>query len=291
MADPKPEKPYKFDSIPKPINQTDLTQWELTLWDLVWETEKTENRGFRDDILGDNKLSAEEKSDILDSILLKIGTYGPKSLFIDITKRSTSYKYIWNAVHKVAGFPVPGAKLLQYMTLKNSFDPDKTSFNDHYWAMRDLKISSLMTRDSGVTFNGQRLEEDEEITPSLENQVVADWLESIGGIKLVKFIGLEYSKELETMSLFDLQESMGQQDNMKAIIDKMETEDEARANRAEVRAVRNNFSTRKSNFPARGTYPAGRNFPARGNDRRRQFQDRTCYFCKEIGSDHIKPTT
>ena len=78
MADPKPEKPYKFDSISKPINQTDLTQWELTLWDylksinrykklvkkdLVWETEKTENRGFRDDTLGDNKLSTEEKSE------------------------------------------------------------------------------------------------------------------------------------------------------------------------------------------------------------------------------------
>ena len=105
MADPKPEKPYKFDSIPKPISQTDLTQWELTLWDylksinrykklvrrdLTWQTERTPNRGFRDDTVGDNKLSAEEKADILDSILLKIGTYGPKSLFIDITKRSVS---------------------------------------------------------------------------------------------------------------------------------------------------------------------------------------------------------
>ena len=73
------------------------------------------------------------------------------------------------------------------MTLKHSFDPEKTSFNDHYWALRDLKISSLMTVDSGVSFNGARLTEDEEITPSLENQVVVDWLESIGGIKLVKF--------------------------------------------------------------------------------------------------------
>ena len=209
MTDPKPEKPYKFDSIPKPVTQTDLTQWELTLWDylksinrykkltkkdLTWETEKTRNRGFRDDLVGDVKLTAEEKSDVLDSILLKIGTYGPKSLFIDITKRSTSFKYIWNAVRKVAGFPVPGAKLIQYMTLKHSFDPQKCSFNDHYWALRDLKISCLMTTDSGVKFNGEPLNQDEEITPSLENQVVVDWLESIGGIKLIKFIGNKYSK-------------------------------------------------------------------------------------------------
>ena len=167
------------------------------------------------------------------------------------------------------------------MTLKHSFDPEKTSFNDHYWALRDLKISSLMTVDSGVSFNGARLTEDEEITPSLENQVVVDWLESIGGIKLVKFIGHEYSKELETISLFDLQESMGQQENMKAILEKMELDDEARANRAEIKAIRNTVSKRNDN---RNT------FPSRRNNRKpnRPFQDRTCYFCKEIGNEHYK---
>ena len=285
MADPKPEKPYKFDSIPKPVTQTDLTQWELTLWDYLksinrykrfikkeatWKTEKVANRGFTADDAGDTKLTAEEKADIMDSILLKLGTYGPKSLFIDITKRSTSFKYIWNAVRKVCGFPVPGAKLIQYMTLKHSFDPAKSSFNDHYWALRDLKIACLLTKDSDVTFNGQKIQDDEEITPSLENQVVVDWLESIGGIKLIKFIGHEYAKELETVSLFDLQESMGQQDCMQAIIDKMESEEEARASRAQVKAIKQNFTQRKK----------------QGSNKK--FEDRTCYFCKEIGNDKYK---
>jgi hypothetical protein len=180
MRDPKPEKPYKFDSIPKPITQTDLTQWELTIWDYlksinrykkfmkkdaVWKPEKDKNRGFLADDTGDIKLTAEDKSDIMDSILLKIGTYGPKSLFIDITKRSTSFKYIWNAVRKVCGFPVPGAKLIQYMTVKHSFDPSKTTYNDHYWSMRDMKIASLLSTDSGITFDGQPVTQDEEITP------------------------------------------------------------------------------------------------------------------------------
>ena len=43
-----------------------------------------------DNSVGDIKSFAEDKADILDSILLKIGTYGPKSLFIEITKRSVS---------------------------------------------------------------------------------------------------------------------------------------------------------------------------------------------------------
>ena len=286
MADPKPEKPYKFDSISKPVTQTDLTQWQLTLWDYLksinrykkfmkkdatWGTEKVANRGFAADTVGEVKLSAEDKADIMDSILLKMGTYGPKALFIDITQRSTSFKFIWNAVRKVCGFPVPGAQLIQYMTLKHSFDPAKTTFNDHYWAMRDMKIASLLTTDSEVTFNGQKIQVNEEITPSLENQLVVDWLESIKGIKLIKFIGHEYAKELETVSLYDLQESMGQQECMQAIIDKMESEEEARASRAEVKAFNTNFKSKKKPY-----------------NNNKKFEERTCYFCKEIGSDKYK---
>ena len=76
-----------------------------------------------------------------------------------------------------------------------------------------------MTVESGITFRGRRLTQDEEITPSLENQVVVDWLEGIGGVKLVKYIGQEYAKELEKTAIHDLQETIGQQEVMKSIID------------------------------------------------------------------------
>ena len=100
--DPKPKKPYRFDTIKKPVTPTDLAMWESTLWDylkaikrfkpllkknLTWTTDEDNNRGFTDDTTGDeaNRLTAEDKSEIIESILLKIGTYGPKSIFIDIT--------------------------------------------------------------------------------------------------------------------------------------------------------------------------------------------------------------
>ena len=210
MADPKPEKPYRFDTIKQPVTATDYAMWQSTLWDflksvprfkpllkksLTWTTDDENNRGFANDTTGDNRLTAEEKSEVLDSILLKIGTYGPKSIFIDITTRSTSYKYIWNAIHRVCGFPVPGAQLIQYMCVKNSFDPTGAETYDFYCRLRDNKIASLMTKDSGITFNGMALTEDETITPSMENQVVVDWLEGIAGTKLIKYIGQEYAKE------------------------------------------------------------------------------------------------
>ena len=273
-TEPKPERPYKFDTIAKPVSQTDMVMWQSTLWDflkstpkfrpllkkdLTWTTDDATNRGFASDTGTENpKLTAEDKSDLLDSILLKIGTYGPKSAFIDITQRSTSYKYIWNAIRRVCGFPVPGAQLIHYMSIKNSFDPAGTqSYNDHYWRMRDHKIASLMTRESGIKFNGRPLEADETITPSMENQVVADWLESIGGLKLVKYVGQQYAKELETCSLYDLQETLGQQDIMQAVLDKMNDTEQRQLGRQE-QVVGKTFVKKK------------------------------CYFCKELGNGKEK---
>ena len=66
-----------------------------------------------------------------------------------------------------------------------------------------------MTVESEITFRGRPLTQDEEITLSLENQVVVDWLEGIGGVKLVRYIGQEYAKELEKAAIHDLQETIG----------------------------------------------------------------------------------
>ena len=198
--------------------------WQSTLWDflksvprfkpllnksLTWTTDDDNSRGFANDTTGDNKLTAKEKGEILDSILLK---------------------------------------LIQYMCVKNSFDPSGTgaeTYNDFYWRLRDNKIASLKTKDSGVTFNGKALDEDETITPSMENQVVVDWLEGIAGIKLVKYIGQEYAKELEKTSIFDLQETIGQQDVMRSIIDRIETHEVAKMNKAQAGAFNRNNSNRQ----------------------------------------------
>ena len=131
----------------------------------------------------------------------------------------TSYKEIFAAIKEVSGFLVQGVQLIQYMCVKNSFDiTGKESFNHFYWRLRDEKIASLMARESGITYCGRVLDNDKEITPSVENQVVVDWLEAIEGIKLVKFVGQEYAKELEKTSIYDLQEKLGNQEVLKSIL-------------------------------------------------------------------------
>ena len=159
---PKSEKLYRFDTITKPVSPTDYAMWESILWDylksikpykkllrknLTWTLDETNNRGFAADVEGpeNQRMTAEDKAATIESILLKIGTYGLKSIFIDITKRSTSYKYVFDAIKRVCGFPVPGTQLIHYMCVKNSFDKNGTeTFNDFYWRLRDEMIASLM---------------------------------------------------------------------------------------------------------------------------------------------------
>ena len=157
------------------------------------------------------------------------------------------------------------------MCVKHGFESSGSeTYNDFYWRLRDEKIASLMTRESGVTFRGAVLTQDEEITPMMENTVITDWLEAIGGIKLVKFVGQEYAKELEKTSIYDLQETLGNQEIMKSILEKMNSEEVAKMNRTLVQK-----QLRKS------------------SERERQRKDRPylkkkehCYICEELGNGY-----
>ena len=123
-----------------------------------------------------------------------------------------------------------------------------------------------MTRESGVTFKGAVLTQDEEITPMMENAVVTDWLEAIGGIKLVKYIGQEYAKELEKASIYGLQEVLGNQEVMKSILERMNIEEVAKLNRT---LVQKQF---KKSFE-------------KGKQRKDRFYKKHCYICEELKNE------
>ena len=271
--DPKPEKPYKLETIPKPWSETDIESWWLTIIDFLksvpkykksmnkdksWAQKKVINRGFEGD-------DATDRADTIDSILLKIAKNGPSAIFQDIVYRSTSYDYIRDLIRKVCGFPNISNKLVSYYTLKNSFNLDQDDFNTHYYNMRDIRIGCLLRKDSTIKFNGNVQLEDEELTPALESQIVADWLESIGGVRLIKFVFQEYSRELESCTIFDLQEMLGKKENMTAILEKMEVEEVSKLNRIDNRKD----DQMKSNFCFKNTNS--------------MKQTRHCYICEENG--------
>ena len=57
-----------------------------------------------------------------------------------------------------------------------------------------------------MSFQGQIPEQDEELSPTLECDVVADWLEALGGPELLEHIFQTFAKDLERESLADLRQ-------------------------------------------------------------------------------------
>ena len=59
-----------------------------------------------------------------------------------------------------------------------------------------------------VAFKGKIPDEDEDLTPTLESDVILDWLDALGGSKLVHHVFRVFSKELEAESLANLRQAI-----------------------------------------------------------------------------------
>ena len=171
----------------------------LPLVNLEWDVKKVENRGLD----GDN---AARDAVRLEQMLTFIGMYAPSSVFKEITQRRKSLKDIWTIIRKWAGVSPSGSKHLAYYKLKMAFDPAGQAYQEFYYALRDAKEDCLIQSTSNIQFNGAAVTEDEELTPCIEADVTMDWLHAIGGAPLVQHVFRVYNKELDTVSLADLQE-------------------------------------------------------------------------------------
>ena len=56
----------------------------------------------------------------------------------------------------------------------------------------------LVLRTSGIRLNGQLPPRDEKLTPTIENTIMMDWLEAIGGTNLVEQVYQKYAGDLKT---------------------------------------------------------------------------------------------
>ena len=220
-------KPYRLDdrkSSKQSLTEIDLSQWKEVIvsnikaeaeWkpllNRTWKEKKITNRGFGDES-GDEKDATN-----LDSMLTFIATYGPSSVFREITQRSTSMTEVWEVIRKWAGLRTSGSKHLTYSKLKRSYDPTSNqSPQEFYYALRDAKEDCLLLANSNIKFKGKTLAEDEELIPCIESDVVMDWLEAIGGPALQDHVFRLYSKDLEAGTLADLQERISE--NMETLL-------------------------------------------------------------------------
>jgi len=96
----------------------------------------------------------------------------------------------------------------QYYKLRRTYDPagDITP-TDFYYTLRSVKQECLLkgaASGGNVTFQGQVPVEDEVLTATLESDIVADWLEAIGGGQLLEYVMKVFSDDLKKETLYDL---------------------------------------------------------------------------------------
>ena len=94
--------------------------------------------------------------------------------------------------------------------MKKSYDPSgNISPTDFYFMLRNCKEDCLVKAGNNggkISFHGQLPDQDEEFSPTIESDVVADWLEALGGSKLVEQVLRIFAKDLETETLVDLRQ-------------------------------------------------------------------------------------
>ena len=212
----------------------------------TWGLKKTANRGLAG-------ATADADCAQIDMMLEYVSQYAPNALYRDITLRATSLTAVWTLVRNWAGLKTSGCKQHTYFTVKQSFDPNgDLTPTDFFFSLRNAKEDCLLLSSAHggkVKFHGTVPAEDEDLTPTLESDIVLDWLECLGKTQLVEHTFRVFAKELETESLADLRQRIS--DNLSSLM--AEADQQAEISRA--------FVPQKS-FSRQGYQPTRRNNPS-----------------------------
>ena len=166
-------------------------------------------RGFEDD--GDDvpegkRKTAAQKVTILELMLGQIANYCPVISRNTIVKNSTSISNIWQSIRLHYGFQSTGAHFLDLAEIRH--EPNERP-EDLFQRITAFIDDSLITKDSGITHHGEKLDDDEELSPTLENMIVLHWLTLIHK-DLPRLVKQRYGTELRARSLASLKPEISQ---------------------------------------------------------------------------------
>ena len=227
-------------------------------------------RGFTDDpasVPAGSRKSAHQKASMLDLMLGQIANYCPIISRNSIVKNSISLNDIWGRIRLHYGFQSTGAHFLDFSDIK--LEPDERP-EDLYQRLVAFVEDNLLTSAGGITHHGTRVSEDEELTPTLENFIVLNWLQLIHP-DLPRLVKQRYGTELRSRTLASLKPEISQA--LDSLLDEIHTTESSRAMR-----TLTSPSQRPSTRPQRPPMPRSRRNPqARAPQRNSKY----CPLCRE----------
>lgn len=223
-------------------------------------------RGFTDDgedVPEVQRRSAVQKVNMLDLMLGQIANFCPIISRSTIVKGSTSVEFIWHAIRLHFGFQVTGAHFIDFANIR--LEPDERP-EDLYQRLMAFVEDSLL-KSNVLSHHGEPILEDEEMSPTLENFVVLQWLQLINP-ELPKLVKQRYGTELRSRTLASIKPEISQA--MSSLLDEITTAGDAKIMRTSAFNLRR---ARQLNIPS------GRN----------KFQPsvsprvKSCPLCKQAG--------
>ena len=109
-------------------------------------------------------------------MLGQIANYCPVISRDIIVKNSTSVNGIWQAIRAHYGFQSTGAHFLDFNSI--CLEPDER-LEDLYQRILSFIDDSLLKANENIQHHGENVSADEELSPTLENMIVLNWLRLI----------------------------------------------------------------------------------------------------------------
>ena len=224
----------------------------------VWD-KKTRNsplRGFTNDVdmTARGARTAAQKVAHLELMLGQIANFCPIISRNTIVKNSTSLDQIWQSIRAHFGFQSTGAHLLDLASFQ--LKPDERP-EDLYQRLMAFVEDNLLLTTSGLTHHGDRPDEDEELSPTLENIIVLIWLQLIHK-DLPSLVKQKYGTELRSRTLASIKPEISQA--LDTLLDTLHSNEEAKVMRSA------GFNNRSVSF-----------------QRNRPKQQPSCPICKAAG--------
>ena len=118
--------------------------------------------------------SKEERCDVVDLLLEQVSNYAPNVPRTDITKDCRSMKEVWMTIRSFYNKQLTGASLNDVWNVRRELDESPQAL---YARIKQLYIDNFLTTDGLIHVDNKQVDEDEEMSPTLQNSIVLHWLQ------------------------------------------------------------------------------------------------------------------
>ena len=193
------------------------------------KTKTAPHRDFTDDpntVAEGARRTKQQKSAMLDLMLGQIANYCPVISRNVIVKNSTSLDEIWQTIRLHYGFQSSGSHFLDFDEIK--LRPDERP-EDLYQRILAFIDDNLLKQGGGITHHGVNIDDDEEMTPTIENLVVLTWLRLVHP-DLPRLVKQRYGTELRSRTLASVKPEISQA--LPSLLEEIRTSEDAKAFRS-----------------------------------------------------------